>query len=98
MWIGWIEFDVLLGDVHSLKEKRSVIRPVIAEIKRKYSVSAAEVGNHDLHRRAGIGAGVVGPDQRHVADVLDSIEHLVARRPEIEINSARRRVVSSEDF
>ncbi|HSN38124.1 MAG TPA: DUF503 family protein, partial [Arthrobacter sp.] len=26
MWIGWIEFDVLLGDVHSLKEKRSVVR------------------------------------------------------------------------
>ncbi|MGB2947599.1 MAG: DUF503 family protein, partial [Rhodococcus sp. (in: high G+C Gram-positive bacteria)] len=25
MWIGWIEFDFLLGDVHSLKEKRSRI-------------------------------------------------------------------------
>jgi uncharacterized protein YlxP (DUF503 family) len=24
MWIGWLEVDLLLGDVHSLKEKRSV--------------------------------------------------------------------------
>ncbi|MFW0790242.1 DUF503 domain-containing protein [Gordonia sp. CPCC 205333] len=98
MWIGWIEFDVLLGDVHSLKEKRSAIRPIIAEIKRKFSVSAAEVDNHDLHRRAAIGASLVGPDRRHVSDVLDSIEHLVARRPEIEVNSARRRVLASDDF
>lgn len=98
MWIGWIEFDILLGDVHSLKEKRSVIRPIIAEVKRKFAVSAAEVGNHDLHRRAAIGASVVGPDHRHVSDVLDSIEHLVARRPEVEVMSARRRVITSQDF
>ncbi|MBE7195770.1 MAG: DUF503 family protein, partial [Gordonia polyisoprenivorans] len=26
MWIGFAEFDYLLGDVHSLKQKRSVIR------------------------------------------------------------------------
>ncbi len=98
MWIGWIEFDVLLGDVHSLKEKRSVIRPIIADIKRKFAVSAAEVDHHDLHRRSSIGAGVVGSDQRHVADVLDSVERLVSNRPEIEVNSVRRRVVASDDF
>ena len=35
MWIGWLEFDVLLGDVHSLKQKRSVVRPIVAELQRK---------------------------------------------------------------
>ncbi|CKN71230.1 Protein of uncharacterised function (DUF503) [Mycobacterium tuberculosis] len=42
MWIGWLEFDVLLGDVRSLKQKRSVTRPLVAELQRKFSVSAAE--------------------------------------------------------
>ena len=51
MWIGWIEFDVLLGDVHSLKEKRSVVRPLLAELKRRFDVSVAEVGDHDQYRR-----------------------------------------------
>ncbi|WP_115785266.1 DUF503 family protein, partial [Escherichia coli] len=33
MWIGWIEFDLLLGgDVHSLKEKRAAVRPLLAEL------------------------------------------------------------------
>ena len=33
----------------------SVIRPVVAELRRKFSVSAAETGAQDLYRRAGIG-------------------------------------------
>ena len=57
MWIGWIEFDVLLGDVHSLKEKRSVVRPVLAELKRRFDVSVTEAGLHDQYRRTVIGVG-----------------------------------------
>ncbi|WP_322751568.1 MULTISPECIES: DUF503 family protein, partial [unclassified Frankia] len=30
MWTGTGVFDLLLGDVRSLKEKRSVVRPVVA--------------------------------------------------------------------
>ncbi len=97
MWIGWIEFDVLLGDVHSLKEKRATIRPIIAEIRRRHEVSVAETDHLDLHRRAGIGASVVAADSRHVTEVLDAVENLVAGRPEVELLSAHRRIASSND-
>lgn len=97
MWIGWLEFDVLLGDVHSLKQKRSVIRPIVAELARRFSVSAAETGSHDLHRRAGIGVAVVSGDRAHAVEVLDAAERLVAARPEIELLSARRGLVHSDD-
>jgi len=78
MWIGWLEFDLLLGDVRSLKQKRSAIRPVIAELQRRFAVSAAETGAQDLHRRAHIGLAVVAADRGHVVDVLDAAERLVA--------------------
>jgi uncharacterized protein YlxP (DUF503 family) len=97
VWIGWLEFDVLLGDVRSLKQKRSTIRPVIAELRRKLDVSAAETGDQDLHRRAGLGVGVVAADRSHVVDVLDAAERLVAERPELELLSVRRRLRSSTD-
>ena len=97
MWIGWIEFDILLGDVHSLKEKRSVVRPIIAELQRRFSVSAAETGSLDLHRRAGIGVALVAADSGHVITVLDAAERLVAERPEIQLLSARRDVRRSVD-
>ncbi|MGO2003774.1 MULTISPECIES: DUF503 domain-containing protein [Micrococcaceae] len=97
MWFGWIEFDVLLGDVHSLKAKRALVRPVLAEMRRRFEVSVAETSHQDLHRRAGLSAGVVAAEAAHVIEVLDAVERLVADRPEIELLSARRRLHSSED-
>ena len=97
MWIGWLEFDILLGEVSSLKQKRSVVRPIVAELQRRFSVSAAETGSLDLHRRAGIGVAVVAADRAHVIEVLDAAERLVAGRPEIELLSARRGLSRSDD-
>ena len=97
MWFGWIEFDLLLGEVHSLKGKRSVVRPIIAEIRRRFEVSVAETGEPELLRRAGVAAGLVAADAAHVIEVLDGIERLVAARPDVELLSARRRLHSSED-
>jgi len=83
--------------VHSLKQKRSVIRPVIAELQRRFAVSAAETGTQDLHRRASIGIAVVSADRRHVIDVLDAAERLVASRPEMDLLSTRRGLRRSTD-
>ena len=98
MWIGWLEFDLLLGDVHSLKEKRSIVRPLVAELRRRFSVSAAETNALDLYRRAGVGVAVAAPDRRHAEEVLDAAERLIAGRPEIELLSARRGLYRSDDF
>jgi uncharacterized protein YlxP (DUF503 family) len=97
MWIGAIEFDILLGDVHSLKEKRAVVRPLIAELRRRFELSVGEVGEQDLHRRASLGVAVVAPDSARVVSVLDGVERMVAERPEIELLSSRRRIISSDD-
>ena len=97
MWVGALEFDLLLGDVHSLKEKRSLVRPLIAEVRKRFELSVAEVDHLDLHRRAGVGIAVVSPDRAHLVEVLDSVERLVAYRPEMELLSVRRTVRSAED-
>lgn len=98
MWIGWIEFDVLLGDVHSLKEKRSLVRPIVAEVRRRFLVSVAEVGHLELHRRTAIGVSVVAADRAHVAEVIGQVERFVADRPEVELLSARASILASDDF
>ncbi|MFJ9538854.1 DUF503 domain-containing protein [Streptomyces sp. NPDC101225] len=97
MYVGTLSFDLLLGDVHSLKEKRALVRPIVAELQRKYPVSAAETGHQDLHRRAEIGLAVVSGEWGHLTDVLDRCERLVAGRPEVELLSVRRRLHSDED-
>ena len=98
MWIGWIEFDIMLGDVHTLKEKRAIVRPLVNEIRRTFSVASAETDSLDLHRRVGISACAIASDSNHVIAVLDSVEQFMSARPEIELLSARRRVLNSQDF
>jgi uncharacterized protein YlxP (DUF503 family) len=97
MWMGALEFDLLLGDVHSLKEKRSIVRPLIAEIRKRFELSVAEVDHLELHRRTAIGVAAVSPDRAHLVEVLDAVEHLVAYRREVELLSVRRSLRSTDD-
>lgn len=97
MYVGALELDILLGDVHSLKQKRSAVRPVVAELRRRFEVSAAEAGHLELHRRALIGVAVAAADADHVREVLEACERLVAGRPELELLAARHRLLGPDD-
>ena len=97
MFTGSLTADLLLGDVSSLKGKRAVVRPLVAELRRRFAVAAAEVGSADLHRRAEIGVATVSEDAGQVTDVLDACERLLAERPEVTLLSTHRQVLSDAD-
>ncbi|ADG87784.1 hypothetical protein TBS_00390 [Thermobispora bispora] len=98
MYIGALTFDILLGDVRSLKEKRSVIRPIIAELQRRFpGIAVAETGHLDLHRRAEIGVAVVSATAANCGEVLSACERVVAFHPEIELLSTRQRLFNDHE-
>ena len=98
MYVAALTLDVLLGDVRSLKQKRGVVRPLVAELRRRYpGVAVAETGHLDLHRRAEIGVAAVSDTAGNARQVLDECERLVAARPEIELLSARHRLYNEEE-
>jgi uncharacterized protein YlxP (DUF503 family) len=98
MFVGALTLDLMLGDVHSLKEKRSVVRPIVAEVQKRFpAVAVAETGENDLHRRAEIGIAVVSGTAANCTEVLNACERLVAGRPEIELLSARQRLFNDEE-
>lgn len=97
MFTGTAVFDVLLpGDSRSLKIKRGYVRPVVAALRR-CDVAAAEVGALDRYGRTEIAVAAVAADARHVTEVLDSCEQVVAARPELELLSVHRRLYGDED-
>ena len=97
MYVGALTLDVLLGDVRSLKQKRAVVRPLIAEVHRRFpGVAVGETGHLDLYRRAEIGIAVVSSTAANARQVLDACERFVAERPEIELLAARQRLVTPE--
>ncbi|MBB6475183.1 hypothetical protein BJ992_004614 [Sphaerisporangium rubeum] len=98
MYIGALTLDLLLGDVRSLKQKRSVVRPIVAEVRRRFpAVAVAETGHLDLHRRAEIGVAVVSASPGNCGEVLEACERMVASRPEIELLSARRSLFNGDE-
>ena len=98
MYVGALTLDVLLGDVRSLKQKRSVVASLIAEVRRRHGgVAVAETGHLDARRRTEIGVAVVSSTAAHAVAVLDACERLVAGRPEIELLSARQRLLNEEE-
>jgi hypothetical protein len=98
MVVGTLVADLLLGDVHSLKEKRSVVRPIVAELRRRFEVSAAETGDQQLHRRAEVAVALATSSHAHATEVLDACERLLAGRPEVDLLAVRRRVLDDDDL
>jgi uncharacterized protein YlxP (DUF503 family) len=90
MVTGSLRIDLLLGDVHSLKDKRGLVRPLVADLRRRFSVSAAEVEHQDLHRRAVIGVAVVADSEGHCGEVLDACEAAFDDHPEVEVLEVHR--------
>jgi len=98
VYVGALTLDVLLGDVRSLKQKRSVVKPIVAELLRRFpAAGVAETGNLDRHRRAELGVAVIAADAARCTEVMDVCERLVAAHPEVELLSARQRLFNEED-
>jgi uncharacterized protein len=98
VYLGALTLDVLLGDVHSLKAKRAVVRPLVAELRRRYpGVAVAETGHLELHRRAEISVAVVSATPSNALSVLTECERTVTAHPEIELLSARQRLFNEEE-
>src|SRR5947209_13668041 len=90
MHVGALAFDLHLPEVHSLKEKRAVIKPILDGARNRYRVAAAEVGNQDNWQRARLGVAAVAASPGHVDEVLDEVERFVWSFPEVEVISAER--------
>lgn len=86
-----LEFDLHIPDSRSLKAKRSVVKPIVEGLQRRFRVAAAEVGHHEQWQRTAVGVAAVGATAGHVGDVLDEVERFVWSHPEIQVLSAARR-------
>ena len=74
MIVGVLKVELELTDIGSLKDKRSVVKPIVQKIMNRFSVHAAEVAQQDTHDAATIGVVMCGNEQRHVNEVLSKVQ------------------------
>jgi uncharacterized protein YlxP (DUF503 family) len=79
MIVGLCTLSLALPAVHSLKEKRGVLKPLIAQLRKEFNVSVAEVEEQDRWQAAAIGLAVVGSDGANLHGTLESIVRWVER-------------------
>ncbi|MEJ7598107.1 MAG: DUF503 domain-containing protein [Kofleriaceae bacterium] len=73
MYVGIARLTVLIGDSHSLKEKRMVIRRIKDRVRDRLGVVVNEVAELDKHQRAELGCAVVSGDRTKALELIDEV-------------------------
>ena len=83
MIIGACTITLHLHGIHSLKEKRSVVKSILARLLNEFNVSTAEVDAQDAHGRAVIGVACVSGSSDNARGQLEAVVRWIeAQRPD----------------
>ena len=85
MKIAVITFRLHAPWVHSLKEKRMIVKSLIAKLQNKCHVSAAEIDEQDTHQIAVIGVAAIVPYNAAADSLMEKISLFVEENTEAEI-------------
>jgi uncharacterized protein YlxP (DUF503 family) len=85
------EVELHLGAAQSLKDKRQVLKSILDSARRRYGVSASEIGFQDQWQRARLGFAVVASSAHQAAEIIDDVDRLVWSRPDLDVLSTDRR-------
>lgn len=76
--------------VHSLKEKRMIVKSLVGKVSSRYRVSVAEVEEQDVHQTIVVGVASIVPHQAQADSVMDEILRFVEQATEAEIVDVER--------
>ena len=71
--------------VHSLKEKRMIVKSLLAKIRNKFQVSAAEVEDQDVHQSIVIGAAAIVPHSAQADSMMEEIINFIEFNTDAEL-------------
>jgi uncharacterized protein len=90
MFVLALRVEMHFSACRSLKEKRSVLKPIVDGIRVRHHASVAETGFQDQWQRAAIGVAVVSGTPGGAEEWMDQIERFIWSRPDIEVTSNER--------
>ena len=93
MKIATIIFRLRAPWVHSLKEKRMIVKSLVAKLQNKFHVSAAEIDEQDVHQIIVIGVASIVPHKAMADSLMDEISEFVESNTEAEIVEETREVI-----
>ena len=92
MKIATIIFRLRAPWVHSLKEKRMIVKSLIAKLQNRYHVSAAEIDAQDTHQMIVIGVAAIVLHNAMADSLMDDISLFVEKNTEAEVLDEEREI------
>jgi uncharacterized protein YlxP (DUF503 family) len=83
--VGVLTITIIVPGSDSLKDKRHVVRSVVDNLRNKFNLSVAEVGELDSWQKAIISMACVSNDKVVVNRMLDKALRYVESYPELEV-------------
>ena len=78
--------DLHLPGVSSLKEKRGILKGLIARLHKTFNIAVAEVDLNDVWQSAALGVAIVSSGGGHAQAKLDTILRWIEHnRPDLEV-------------
>ena len=78
--------------VHSLKEKRMIVKSLVAKLQNRFHVSAAEIDEQDTYEIIVIGVAAIVPHNAYADSLMDEISLFVEENCEAEIIDEEREI------
>lgn len=85
MYIGVCEVKLRAVWVHSLKEKRMIVRRITDRVAQKFNVSIAEIADLDVHQSIIIGIASISNSRDVVEQTLDKVVDFIESITDAEI-------------
>lgn len=98
MVVGVLQFELIVHDCASIKDKRRVVKSLKDRLHREHMVSVGEVGAHDMLNLAIVGLACVGTDGRRVGEVLDRVSEKLRAMTDGELGSTRRHILTLDQL
>ena len=93
MILGTAQIKIHMPWVHSLKEKRRVVKSICAKVRNQFNVSVAEIDEQDIHQIAVIGFAGIAGDRAQADSIIDHVVNFVEDNTEGEVISVNRDIV-----
>ena len=90
MKIAVMSFTLYAPWVHSLKEKRMIVKSIVARLQNRFHVSAAEIEEQDTHQIIVIGVAAIVPHNAMADSLMEDISLFVDESTEAEIIDEER--------
>jgi uncharacterized protein YlxP (DUF503 family) len=92
MMILTLEITLRAEWCQSLKDKRSVVKSLLAKLKNKFNVSAAETDMQDMHKNIVIGVAAIAADIKQADSMAENIIDFIETNSEAVITDIVREV------